>query len=299
MQYRKFVTGFLLFAVSLCLPLNNVIAQGKLSRTSKAAADSGTGKKKSKKKSSSSSSDHHHHHHHHHSSSYCDDDDSSDAALAGLFGLLFASGATSPWWLPHFALADDTSEQAGFMAIPYENGHKGGFDIAPFSQENVYDWQIRFLSDTGSDFSGLTRIGGQFQVDTSSRFGFETSFNKFMEELETADDNLWMGDANLTYRFAQNEAMVFHTGVGMNWMHDVGKTDVGYNLTYGFEMFPKKPFILRGSLDLGRIGDTSRVHYRGDVGMAWNRFEIFTGYDLERISNINLQTWTAGMQFRY
>ena len=50
---------------------------------------------------------------------------------------------------------------------------------------------------------------------------------------------------------------------------------------------------------LGRLGDTSRVHVRTDVGVVWKNAEFFVGYDLERISTVNLQGMTAGVQFRF
>ncbi|TWT62236.1 hypothetical protein Pan54_29770 [Rubinisphaera italica] len=237
-----------------------------------------------------------HSHHHHHGcecSECCDDDDD------GFFSQLFTAGITSPWWGPPIALADNSAESGKFLSTPYENSHHGLMDIEPFGQLDSQDVQFRFLADYGSDFSGLTRIGGQFEVDTASRLGFETSWNQFQEDLGTTTDELWLGDANITWRFAQNEAMQFHTGVGLNWLNAATNTDTGFNFTYGFDLFPIKPWVFRGTMDLGRIGDTSRVHFRGDVGLVWKHFEIFTGYNLERISNVNLQGVSAGIQFRF
>jgi len=303
----SFLKAVVLFLVPLHVPLHvpllffslnasSLFAQGRLQRVTNAVDESDPDfkKRRPKRKNSYSSAAHHNDHYGHD-----DDVKSLDKIGAELLGGLFLIGASSPWWGPHMALADSFEEPATLLPVPYENGHHGGLDIVPFSQGVGNDLQIRFLADYGTDFSGLERLGGQVKLDTSSRFGIDTSWNRFTEELDLTGDTLWLGDANLTYRFAQNEAMQFHTGLGMNWLNDAGRTDLGANFTYGFELYPRKPWVIRGVVDLGRLGDTSRVHFRGDVGFVWKRFEIFTGYDIERISNINLQTWTSGIQFRY
>ncbi len=289
-----------LFLPLLCLSLYapSLHAQGRLQRISSAVDESDPDHKKQKPKERQRSSDSHHHGHHFDQDDH-DDEKSFDDIGTELLGGLFLIGVTSPWWGPHMALADSFSEPATILSVPYENGHRGNLDITPFTQEAGKDWQIRFLADYGTNFSDLQRLGGQVKLDTTSRFGIETSWNQFTEDLAATHDTLWMGDVNLTYRFAQNEAMQFYTGLGMNWLNDVGQTDLGVNFTYGFDLFPHKPWIVRAVVDLGRLGETSRVHFRGDVGFIWNRAEIFTGYDIERISNINLQTWTTGIQFRY
>ncbi len=287
--------GVFLVLLFFSVTSSSLDAQGRLQRVADAVDESDPDFKKRRPKKNSHSSVAHHNDHYDHD----DDVKSLDEIGAELLGGLFLVGASSPWWGPHVALADSFAEPATLLPVPYGGGHPGGLDIAPFSQEAGNDWQIRFLADYGTNFSGLERLGGQIELDTTSRFGFETSWNRFTEDLGATDDTLWMGDANLTYRFAQNEAMQFHTGLGMNWLNDKGRTDLGANFTYGFDLFPRKPWVIRGTVDLGRLGDTSRVHFRGDVGLVWNRVEIFTGYDIERISNINLQSWTSGIQFRY
>lgn len=284
---NRFQCVLMFFSFSCIFSPQYTFGFGKLASVS-SAVDESDGEIREKDKS------HSHHHHHGCNCSECCDDDND-----GFFSKLFALGITSPWWIPPIALADNSAESGKFLSTPYQNNHHGLMDIEPFGEFNSQQVQFRFLADYGSDFSGLTRIGGQFKVDTASRLGFETSWNQFQEDLGTTTDELWLGDANITWRFAQNEAMQFHTGVGLNWLNDASNTDTGFNFTYGFDLFPVKPWVFRGTMDLGRLGDTSRVHFRGDVGLVWKHFEIFTGYNFERISNVNLQGVSAGIQFRF
>lgn len=295
------VSGLILAACLLITAVSPQSAQGfgKLAKAS-AAVDESDGYSPPKKERPSKPRKKREadvHFHYSHSSDDCEDT-SFEGAVSAAFAQLFIIGATSPWWGPNTALADDSAEQASFQT-PYYDDYHGLLDIEPFCTEDGRHTQVEFLADYGTDFSGLQRYGGQFQLDSVSRWGIDSEFDNFIEDLPNGDDQLWMGDANVTYRFAQNESMTFHTGLGFNWMSDAGQNDFGWNFTYGFDLFPRKPWVIRGVMDLGRLGDTSRVHVRTDVGVVWKNAEFFVGYDLERISTVNLQGMTAGVQFRF
>ena len=284
--FSQQVCAIVCLAGLLLIPAERLAAEGRLSGVAEAAqSGSGSASKKEQKSSSTSSRS-------------CEEDSLGSLGTI-LFTRLFLVGATSPWWIPYLSVEHDNHPQAEFLSEVYSSHTPGRLTFEFIPDAPAKDWEIRLLADYGTDFSGLERTGGQFQYDTRSRWGLETSWNRFTEDLGSTTDALWLGDANLTYRFAQNEAIQFYTGAGLNWLHRNEQADFGFNFLYGAELYPVKPWIFRGVLDLGRIGSTSRIHFRGDVGLAWTNMEFLIGYDLERLSNINLQTFSAGLQIRF
>ncbi|MGE0374361.1 MAG: hypothetical protein AB7Q45_03010, partial [Planctomycetaceae bacterium] len=135
---------------------------------------------------------------------------------------------TSPWWVPAAMVGDEYTREASFPAAPYADAHDGylafGFDNDDWTRPLA----IRYASEYGNDLSGLERVGGRLQLDTASRFGLDTEWNSWREEIPGGHDTLWTGDANLTFRFAQSEHAQFYTGLGVNWL-DGGESDVGFN----------------------------------------------------------------------
>ncbi len=103
---------------------------------------------------------------------------------------------------------------------PTRECHEGYLVINPADPINTDWWSVRFSSEYGTDFDSLSRIGTRLVFDTSTRFGFDTEWNQWIESIPGGDDSLATGDFNLVYRFAQNEQIQFYSGVGANWMTD-------------------------------------------------------------------------------
>lgn len=249
-----------------------------------------------------------------------DDNDSLlGAFLAGLFtaqdddgnfvgGLVLVYTVIAPFYLPAAMLGDNYRQSLSFVPHPYANGYRG-YQILPLElADQFYEtetgsvrrktWAVRLAIENGNDFSGLNRFAGQVKVEHASRWGFVTNWNYFYERLSCGCvDETVIGDANVTFRFAQNEIASMYTGLGFRVLTDRRQTDFGFNFTYGGDWFPMRPFVVSGVFDAGNLGNAGVIHARGSVGAIWHGCEIFTGYDFLRIGSANLQGPMAGVRF--
>lgn len=219
---------------------------------------------------------------HHHD---CDDEDDGD----NFFGTMFLAAITSPWAVPHALLEPDSGMPVDFSRFPYADGHDGYLLIESPRVGPLSGFGTRYSQEYGGGFDGVSRIGGQLQFETDSRWGIDSEWDRFSQDIPGwGRYEVWTGDANVIFRFAQSEKVQLQSGIGFNYLVDTIGSDFGFNFTYGADFFPAKPWVVSTHLDLGTIGDSSRVHLRGTLGVMLDRFEFFGGYDLERIANINL-----------
>lgn len=226
------------------------------------------------------------------SGSSCDDDNELESFIGELFGPAIAYAAISPWIGPRFLLEGDVPMSAEFLPAPYWHDQPG------YVTENYEISQvvgIRLTEELGTNFGDLHRNGLRLQLDTTSRFGLDAEWNHWFEQTPAGTDELDTGDFNLTYRFAQSERAQFHSGLGLNWMADNG-AEVGFNFTYGFDLFPVKPWVLSTTLDAGTLGGTGLIHARSTVGVMLNHVELYTGVDWQQIGSTNLTGAVAGLR---
>ncbi len=235
------------------------------------------------------------------SSNSSNDDDGLDSGLTNLLIL-------APFYVPMALLNDNYEFRLGFTPHPYANGYHG-YQIMNADWANAYysvdtkdiprkTWGVRVSLENGNDFKGLNRVGGQFKAEHESRWGIQTSWNYFRERLPCGcTDETVIGDANLTFRFAQNEMASMYAGLGFRVLTDRQMTNFGFNFTYGGDWFPMRPFIVSGVFDAGTLGSAGVIHTRGTVGVVYRGVEIFGGYDFLRIGNTNLQGPMAGVRF--
>ena len=57
------------------------------------------------------------------------------------------------------------------------------------------------------------------------------------------------------FRFAQSPRSQWRAGIGFNWLDDPIDTNFGFNFTYGFDLFPRRPWVLSTELDWGTLGE--------------------------------------------
>lgn len=237
---------------------------------------------------------------HHSSSSDCDDDD-ADSLTGQLMAMsLLGAGvvAASPFWAPFSALNDDYSRDSWFPKHPYRATE--GAILYDESVRGSHDWLTVLQGQYGTDFDDLIHFNGRAIVEHSSRFGIDTEFYFRQEDLAGGGhDELWNGDFNVTYRFAQSENWLFRAGLGVNWINDRGETDSGINFTYGAEWFPLKPFVFTGTMDLGRVSGDGLLHVRTTAGITTNGFGFYTGYDYFRVSDNGISAWINGSELRF
>lgn len=240
-------------------------------------------------------------HHHRRQYGYCDDDDGDNDCdhnfFAEVFGPPVLFTLSAPWWGPHVMLQDDLSSWADFPSAPYADGLDGFLLINSAGPGPVKSWSSRLSLNFGHNFDDLSRIGSRLIVDTSRRLGFDTEWDQWIEQVPGGYDSLATGDFNAVFRFAQHEKIQFHSGVGLNWLTDSHRSDFGFNFTYGVDLFPRAPWIVSSTIDLGTIGAATRFHSRTSVGVIFRGTEFFTGYDYQRIGQVDLQGLMAGVRF--
>ena len=232
------------------------------------------------------------------SHSFNDDDDDLSSQLFGLGLAGVGLGLSSPFWAPYAALSDDLDRNSWFPKHPYEE-----IDGALAFDETVkgtHSSLIVLQGVYGTDLSDLMLFNGRATLEHSSRFGIDTELTSRTEKIEGGGhDQIWNGDFNVTYRFAQSKHWLFRTGLGVNWLGDHEHVDVGFNFTYGAEWFPIEPLVITGTIDWGRIADAGLFHGRTTIGVTRNGWGVFTGYDHFRISDSASNTWINGIELRF
>lgn len=231
---------------------------------------------------------------------YSHDDDCDGVEQA--FGWAILYSMTSPWWLPNVILEREDDLLVGFPVAPYVTGHDGYlvFDSPELETSKLKTglWGGRLSLDTGDNFSDVTTTTGRLRLDTASRFGLDAEWVHLAERHPGGFDWLGRGDCNLVMRFAQSSRVQFHSGIGINWLADRNNADVGFNFTYGVDVFPVDPVVTSATVDLGKIGNANLIHFRGTVGaMITPRLHLYTGYDLLNLEGASIHTFLTGLEF--
>ena len=222
------------------------------------------------------------------SSDSSSDDMMSYIALAG-------GAVTFPFWGPHMVLGDDFQVPGYFPRYPYADG--AGYMVGPEWTGPKRTMCGRFDIEYIESFDDVSNVGGHLLVSSQSRFELDMEAHRLEERLPTDDrDRLWLGDCNLTYRFAQSGLAQFRAGVGVNWLTDDRGTDLGFNFTYGADVFPVKPWIISSSIDVGTLGRASLFRFRTTLGVEFHRIEAYTGYEFSDIERTECHGLIGGLR---
>lgn len=237
-----------------------------------------------------------------------DDDDDVESSFWLGVGKLTIWTMTSPVWLPRTLVDDTTFDPGHFARYPYRCDLDGYMapdtesvrQQYPWLEGDRYTWMVRLRGEYGGDFDDVSRAGGQLLFDTASRWGVDTEAN-YLREQRPADrhDQLWLGDANVVYRFAQSPKLQMRTGVGMNWLSDEFGSEFGFNFTYSADLFPAAPWIMSAEIDWGKLGHAGLFHGRTTVGVHFHRLEVYTGYDYLDVGDTQINTLVSGLRVWY
>jgi hypothetical protein len=141
-------------------------------------------------------------------------------------------------------------------------------------------WAARLHVEYADEFNDVERVGGHLLLETRSRFGLDTETSYLEEKLPGgAQDELWLGDCNVVFRFAQGERAQFRTGLGFNYLDDPLDTNFGFNFTYGADFFPRKPWVVSATIDWGTLGEAELFRARTTGGVVVYGVEVYTGYE--------------------
>ena len=238
---------------------------------------------------------------------------SSNGMLTTSLGAAVA-GLSSPYWVPRTILADTYDVEGYFAPYPYLDGVRGymgrsdnPWDAVPAlsdansglekSLNDFRRWSARFRGEYLHQSADLRRIGGHLLVETTSRWGIDTEMSYLKETLaDGTDDTLWLGDCNLTLRFAQSETMQWRAGLGFNWLDDPHQTDFGFNFTYGVDWFPVRPWVVSAELDWGSLGSAELFRFRSTAGVLILGLETYIGYEHLDIDRTQTNSLIGGLR---
>ena len=146
-------------------------------------------------------------------------------------------------------------------------------------------------------FDHLDLINGHILVSTTSRFEFDARIQHLGETMPGGpDDELWIGDCNVMFRYAQASFAQVRAGLGINWLNDPSRTDLGFNFAYGIDLFPVKPFIFSTVMDAGTLGHAGLFRFRSTAGVAYKRLEFYTGYEYTDIGRTHWNGLIGGVR---
>ena len=127
------------------------------------------------------------------------------------------------------------------------------------------------------DWDGVHVPGGFLMVDSSSRLGFETEWQLYLEPLEDYVDQFWMGRIDMNVRLGQTSFFEARWGIGGRMMIVDGVSG-GFDTGLSFQFFPIKPLNFAMDLHLGNLGRAFYLEGRATLGVNFNRAELFAGY---------------------
>lgn len=219
---------------------------------------------------------------------------------SSLSGQLFLAVIASPFKIPILMLEDDYDHVTEFPDYPYAEDVSGSL-----LRDNFQSIKKQMLTGTLQTYAipqahDVDRFGGRLLLDSCTRFGIDTETNYWTQGLiKGPSDQLWTGDANLVFRFAESERMQWRAGVGVNWLADNIRSETGVNFTYGFDWFPARPWTVSSVIDLGSLGAAGLFHNRTTVGAMLGQTEVFAGYDYFQVGSTKFQGPVAGIGWRF
>ena len=243
-----------------------------------------------------------------------DDDDGFSGFLVFQSARLAFYTLASPFWGPYAALEDDLSTYDYFPRFPYDRvpgymmsdpcgcwPEDPSCGVDPMRSERwpakPRTWAARLRMEYADEFNDLQRVSGHLLLSTRSRLGLDTETSYLEEKLfDGTQDELWLGDCNVVYRFAQGEHAQFRTGVGFNWLDDPEETDFGFNFTYGADLFPRRPWVLSATLDWGTLGEAELFRFRTTGGVVVHGVELYTGYEYLDIDSSQMNGIMGGVR---
>lgn len=240
-------------------------------------------------------------------SRHCRDDlDEENSLTAVLFGPLLRAGAIgtihlagAPFTVPnHWLEGGDLYGSAYFPSWPYDAADGNMIvDNPDLQSHRNFGGRLQIFGAT--DFDDLQRYQFRLLAEQTNRFGVDTETGLLRQTVPGGHDELWLGDFNLTYRFAQSEHVQFRAGIGANWLADSVRGDAGFNFTYQVDVFPREPWTASALIDVGTLGDATLFHGRGTVGVMVRQWEIFTGYDYLRIGDFDTHGLLGGLTLHF
>ena len=188
---------------------------------------------------------------------------------------------------------------------------------APYPYARGYRGQMRIVEEDETapesrSFSGSVAVHGAWFGPTLVRSGVDLQLTgravglgiDLDPMLETRPlDALTLGSVNGLLVPVLRPRVQLLIGMGVNLMIDGRalpsgeRTDaIGANTTMRIAVFPVRPLVLRGRVDMGNLGNALSLMFRPTAGLMLRRFEIFAGYEGRAIGNVSMHGPTGGLR---
>jgi hypothetical protein len=229
-----------------------------------------------------------------------DDEDSFvEAELFILSNMVAAWVLSLPVTVPQAIFGDDQS-LGGFLKYPFSRAHTGNMMMNPMQGDPVESSHLRIRLDYADNFLAQQKISTHFIFESRNRLGVDASFDYLRESVAVGQhEQLWIGDVNVVWRFAQMERAQMRIGLGMNWQRAVVGTENGINFTYGGDFYLSKPQVLSADLDWGRLGSAGLFRMRTTYGRQIGRAKVYVGYEYLSIGDFKKNFLITGMSFDF
>jgi hypothetical protein len=196
-----------------------------------------------------------------------------------------------------------------YAAFPYANGAHGHVERVPWPTGTpaigvgsppgrLFYGQAS--TESASAGRGVLRVGANMRL-AYWRMAVDGNMSYYLDR--RADSAMYMGSGNVMVAPILRPRLAWWVGGGANYMIDAQPNDAGrhplrygYNLTSSVDVFPVRPLILSGRMDVGRVGDAPVVGARATAGLGMKRFEVYGGYQLQRIGSQSLRGPMFGLR---
>jgi hypothetical protein len=190
-------------------------------------------------------------------------------------------------------------DEPGYPRHPYAEGHDG---------------YVRWAAGRARarNLAGTVAVDGGLLADDVwraglgvglwiARFGIDNQLSFFVERPRR--DALYLGSTVLWLAPVLRPHAIWRIGSGINYMID-GRAPgqgprqhaLGADLATQLDVFPVRPLVLSGRLDVGSLYKTFVVGARATAGVTFVGIELYGGYTLHRVGSVNLHGPTAGLR---
>ena len=237
--------------------------------------------------------------HQHHDHYYDDDDSASELELFFLSNMVAAWVLSLPVTVPQAIFGDDQTP-GGFIKYPFARAHTGSMMMNPMQGDAVESSHLRIRVDYADNFLTQQKISTHLIFESRNRLGVDASFDYLRESVAVGHhEQLWIGDVNVVWRFAQMERAQMRVGLGMNWQRAAAGTENGINFTYGGDFYLSEPQVLSAVLDWGRLGSAGLFRMRITCGRQIGRAKVYVGYEYLSIGDFKKNFLITGMSFDF
>ena len=236
------------------------------------------------------------HLHHHH---YFDDgdDSASEADLFILSSMVAGWVLSLPVTVPQ-AIFGDVDSPGGFIKYPFARAHAGSMMMNPQPGDKVESSHLRIRLDYADNFLSQQKISSHLIFESRNRLGVDASFDYLRESVAVGQhEQLWIGDVNVVWRFAQMENAQMRVGLGMNWQRTSAGAEQGINFTYGGDFYLSEPQVISADLDWGRLGSAGLFRIRTTYGRQIGRAKVYVGYEYLSIGDFKKNFLITGASF--